>query len=214
MVDEKNSNFQTKLKASKNFVLFNNKNKIAFISFLIILLLQFSISKENAGEIYLVMAGPGTKQIFYYDRNTVQRYVSEVFVNGINKTNVCLNDCELEDNINNITIIFKQKVQTFRSLFYNSSYIIEIDLSKFDASIVTDMRYMFKGCTRLTSVNFKNLDTSQVTLMSEMFYGCNSLRFIDISNLKTSKVTDMENLFKGCKELVSIDLSNLDNSYF
>ena len=159
MVNDKNILILKKQKVLKNILLFYSKNKVSFFLFMIILLLQLPFSKENDiiyPEINLIMEGPGTKQIFSYSIDTIQKYVSEVIVNGINKTDICLKNCELKDNINNISIIFKKNVETCRNMFYNSSFILEIDLSKFDVSSVTDMSGMFCGCSRLTSINFKN----------------------------------------------------------
>ena len=69
-----------------------------------------------------------------------------------------------------------------------------------DTSQVTDMKYMFSGCTRLTTI--PALDTSKVDNMSQMFNSCTSL--ISIPALDTSKVTNMFAMFSGCSSLTTI----------
>ena len=69
-----------------------------------------------------------------------------------------------------------------------------------DTSQVTDMKYMFSGCTRLTTI--PALDTSKVDNMSQMFNSCTSL--ISIPALDTSKVTNMFAMFNGCSRLTTI----------
>lgn len=63
----------------------------------------------------------------------------------------------------------------------------------FDTSNVTDMSFMFEGCSSLESVPL--FDTSNVTNISNMFNGCPSLVEVELSDC--SKVTDASNMFGG-----------------
>ena len=77
-----------------------------------------------------------------------------------------------------------------------------------DTSNVTDMSYMFNGCSALTTI--PQLDTSNVTNMSSMFNGCYTLTAIP--QLDTSSVTSMSSMFIGCSVLTTIpqlDTSNV-----
>ena len=65
----------------------------------------------------------------------------------------------------------------------------------FDTSNVTNMNYMFSGCSSLQSLDLSNFDTSNVTNMGSMFNGCSSLQSLDLSNFDTSKVTNMDGMF-------------------
>ena len=89
--------------------------------------------------------------------------------------------------------------------------ILDIDLSNFDTSNVTDMSAMFYGMSNLTSLNLSNFDTSRVTDMSSMFTFMYNLTTLNLSDFDTSNVTDMRNMFQGLK-LTSLDLSNFDTS--
>ena len=92
----------------------------------------------------------------------------------------------IENNkINNITLIWENKLDTSEELFMDIESIIEIDLSKFDSSKITSMRKMFSGCTNLQNINFSNFNTSSVINMSYMFENCNSLSSLDLSYFET-----------------------------
>ena len=90
--------------------------------------------------------------------------------------------------------------------------ILELDLSSFDTSKVTNMRYMFSGMDKLTSLNLSSFDTSQVTDMSIMFSRMSSLTSLDLSNFNTSQVTNMTNMFSDVSNLTSLNLSSFDTS--
>ena len=65
---------------------------------------------------------------------------------------------------NNYTNIFKIiwniSITTANSMFMNCQNIIEIDLSNFDKSQVSEMNNMFDCCSSLKSLNLSNFNTS------------------------------------------------------
>ena len=69
-----------------------------------------------------------------------------------------------------------------------------------DTANVTDMQFMFYGCSSLTSI--PALDTSKVSVMRSMFYGCSSLT--SIPQLDASNASDMLYMFTNCSRLTSI----------
>ena len=81
-----------------------------------------------------------------------------------------------------------------------------------DTVDVTDMSYMFSGCSNLTSV--PSFDTTNVTYMESMFLNCESLT--SVPSFDTSNVTSMYDMFSGCSILTSVpsfDTSNVTNMY-
>ena len=90
--------------------------------------------------------------------------------------------------------------------------ILEIDLSNFDTSQVTNMSNMFDGMKKLTSLNLSSFDTSQVTNMRFMFFHASNLTSLNLSNFDTSRVTDMQYMFSYASNLTSLNLSNFDTS--
>ena len=90
--------------------------------------------------------------------------------------------------------------------------ILEIDLSNFDTSEVTDMHNMFYGMSNLTTLNVSHFDTSKVTDMSLMFHGMRDLSALNLSSFNTSQVTDMHNMFYGMSNLTTLNLSSFNTS--
>ena len=87
---------------------------------------------------------------------------------------------------------------------------LDYEISNIDTSNVTDMRFMFNGCSYLTSLDLSNFDTSNVVNMSSMFSKCSNLTSLDLSNFNTSNVTDMHYIFNGCSNLTYLDIRNFD----
>ena len=88
-----------------------------------------------------------------------------------------------------------------------------VGLENLNTSEVTDMSYMFNGCSNLTTIDLRNFDTGNVKNMSGMFRDCGSLTSISgLENLNTSNVTNMSILFYGCSSLTVLDLSSFDVS--
>ena len=90
--------------------------------------------------------------------------------------------------------------------------ILEIDLSSFDTSQVTDMSSMFQGMSNLTTLDLSNFDTSKVTNMNHMFYDVSNLTTLNLSSFDTSQVTDMSFMFSVMSKLTALDLSSFDTS--
>ncbi len=107
-----------------------------------------------------------------------------------------------------ITYTFKNKLTKCHCLFYNCPHFIVIDLSKFNAENVTDMRLMFYRCTHLVQVNLPKLNTKNLVNISGMFGFCHFIENIDLSYFETSNVTDMSMLFLFCFELKKIKFSS------
>ena len=154
---------------------------------------------------------------------------SEVIINGISKGESCKKSCDFDNDINNITLIFNYNIDNCYLMFYNLNNIIEIDLSKFDAYKVTNMKNMLRDCIRLEKIKFGNINksslnnmygcrlssidlsnfgASQVTNMEYMFYKCNYLKSINLSNFNTSLIKSMNNVFSCCNQLLELNLSN------
>jgi len=90
--------------------------------------------------------------------------------------------------------------------------ILDLDLSSFDTSKVTDMSYMFYGMSNLTSLNLSNFDTSNVTKMYAMFSNMSNLTTLDLSNFNTSNITNTYKMFSGMSNLTTLNLSSFNTS--
>ena len=90
--------------------------------------------------------------------------------------------------------------------------ILDMDLSNFDTSNVTNMGFMFLGMSNLTTLNLSNFDTSKVTDMQLMFWGMRNLTTLNLSNFDTSKVTNTRSMFQGMSNLTTLNLSSFNTS--
>ena len=103
-------------------------------------------------------------------------------------------------------------VTNMRYMFEGCSRLTELNVSNFNTSAVTNMQGMFFDCSRLTELNVSNFNTSAVTNMQGMFYGCSRLTELNVSNFNTFAVTNMEGMFYGCSGLTSLNVSNFNTS--
>ena len=77
-------------------------------------------------------------------------------------------------------------------------------LENLNTENVTDMYFMFHGCSSLTSVNLSSFNTENVTNMAAMFSGCSSLTSVDLNSFNNTNVADLDNMFTDCHELTTI----------
>ena len=175
---------------------------------MIILLLHSSLSEKiQNNQIRLIIIGDGEQNILNTD---FYKDPSKVYIN--NELTICNRTCNLLNETNNVTIVFDEEINSTENMFYNLVNISEIDLTNFDASKTTTMKYMFNGCTGLKNIIFGNINTSSVTDMSYLFANCKKITSIDVSKFDTSSVTDMQYMFTECDELKAGNLSMFDTS--
>ncbi len=186
----------------------------------IILFNIINLSKQTTSDllskITLIIDGNGDQKILSDKYGFNPDYIDNIYVNNdpleppleyIGKTIY-----HLTEQINTITIIFKNQITNCEHMFDSLSNIIYIDLSNFNSSLVTLMNSMFCGCSGLKSLNLNNFITSEVVDMSSMFTGCNSLTSLNLNSFDTSKVSSMSFMFNGCSTLTSLNIDNFDTS--
>ena len=198
---------------SKHYYLYK-KNLLKIL----LLIIKFILSNSKIGslkinlingisEIKLVIQGNG-RQSLLGDSFNIEPF--EVLVNG-KKDDSCKKECNLEEDINNITLKFDKQIESCYLMFQGIKNIREIDLSNFDTSKVTTMSWMFCDCSNLEYINLGNINTSSVENMDLLFKGT-KITSIDLSKFDTSKVTTMLWMFCDCSKLISVNLSNFDTS--
>ena len=221
--------FQSELNSEK-YPLFNcNKNKPTFkqnyIFIIIILIITNKISPFKLKESFQLHSNEITIKIieseyvsivgrnYIYCPNTIElnNEITDIFDNGENCGYIYI-DPSSEDEISSIKLIWNNDIDTFQGLFSNMTSMVEVDLSNFDTTSITNMHDMFYGCESLTSINFKNIITTNLEDIGSMFTNCKSLNELDLSSFVTSKVTNMSFLFYGCQSLKSINISHFDTS--
>ena len=98
-------------------------------------------------------------------------------------------------------------------MFNGCSKLASLDLSKFNTEKVQHMKYMFADCLNLTKLDLSNFNTADVRNMNSMFNDCQNLTSLVLSKLfNTAKVKDMNNMFYNCLKLTSLDLSSFNTA--
>ena len=141
-------------------------------------------------EIRLVVQGSGKQYFLSANYGGIQPF--QIILNGEEEIE---NPSDLGEDRNNITLKFNEKIKDCEGMFSYLDNILEIDLSNFDMSMVTNMISMFDSCPNLEYVNLTNLTTSSVSNLDYLFYECSNLKSIDLSILDFSKVIRMPSIF-------------------
>ena len=99
-----------------------------------------------------------------------------------------------------VEIYFNNPVESVYDFFNaahdnNMLYLVSIDLSHFDASLVYSFSEMFYYCRSLISIDFSNFNTSSATDMSQMFQDCTALVSLDLSSFDTRKLKNIYSMF-------------------
>ena len=199
----------------------NPKNNNSKLIIFIFTLMHFSacLSKEiklkkfiSLSKISLTIKGKGEQYILSEEREQKNNICNNIIING--NQNNCTEEMifNLEEEINNITIIWNKEFENCQKLFYNLSNITYINLSRFNSSLVTNSISMFDSCTSLTSIDLNNFNTSLINDMGNMFSKCSSLLELDLSEFDTSKSTSFGEMFGYCSSIKSLNLSSFNFS--
>ena len=165
-------------------------------------------------EPYAVLSDNNTKLTFFYDDQKDLRGGMSVGPFDLNNYPSWYNQresittVEFDDSFANCTTLTSTAFW-----FYNCGKITSIiGISNLKTDNVTDMGWMFSGCSGLTSLSVSGFNTANVTYMGYMFYGCSGLTSLDVSNFNTANVEDMLNMFYGCSSLTTLDVSRFNTA--
>ena len=149
----------------------------------------------------------------WYDYNAnITRVVFEESFEAVKPT-ICsrwFNNCAKLATIEGIANLNTGSVTDMGYMFNGCSALTTLDLSRFTTAKVTNMGYMFNGCKALTTLDLSSFTTGEVMDMSNMFQGCSALTTLNLNSFKTEKVTRMNSMFDGCSALKTLDLSNFN----
>ena len=155
----------------------------------------------------------------YYPKGFANTYRKDInyIINLENNNTFGSNEAFTINSNCSIVILFSKSVENLNYFFSgnideNMIYLQNIDFYEFDTSLVTDMSYMFAGCSSLENLYLADFDTSNVVTMGNMFDGCRSLTYINFDNWATPSLLYMANMFTNCNSLLDIDISNFDLS--
>ncbi len=97
-------------------------------------------------------------------------------------------------------------------MFYGCSKLTSLDVTNFNTANVTNMSSMFSSCLSLTSLDVTHFNTAKVTNMNKMFCNCSALTSLDVTKFNTANVTDMSYMFYSCSKLTSLDVTNFNTA--
>ena len=195
--------------------------------------LIFSILTNNYNRIAIMTEGPdfntklkaletATNKIEHFKKSTGAPAVSMNAVNIEDEDS----DCEIKlwlDPADKTAYYYAEPEKVYlntdsNAMFYSEyggqkiKSILDIDLSSFDTTKVTNASHMFDGVSSLTTLNLSNFNTSKVMNMGYMFSSMRNLTTLNLSGFDTSRVTNMSHMFNGMSNLVTLNLSNFDTS--
>lgn len=190
-----------------------------FLSFILLVASHVSVMAQ---EPYVIKSPDGTMLTFYFDDQKKSRQGKAYVINKEGQDNAEGVGKDMSFLVLGIrhyvtTVVFDEsfkgaRPESCRGWFRGFSGLTKIEgMENLKTSSVTDMSYMFNGCSGLTSLDLSGFDTSNVTSMSGLFSHCSSLKNLDLSGFNTSNVTDMSGLFEGCR-FATIDFRGFDTS--
>ena len=116
------------------------------------------------------------------------------------------------------TVVFKSAFNNFKPLscygwFHGFAQLTTIDgLSNLDTSAVTNMDFMFDGCSSLATLDVSTFDVSHVTTAQSMFFNCSNLTTIYCN--KAWSIASTSSMFRGATKLRGYDASSEDPNIF
>ena len=114
------------------------------------------------------------------------------------------------ETITGLEYLNTEKVTDMCYMFSGCSSLTSLDVTHFNTAKVTDMCYMFAYCSSLTSLDVTHFNTANVTDMGSMFLSCSKLSSLDVSHFNTAKVTKMNRMFSSCSKLISLDVTHFN----
>ena len=107
-------------------------------------------------------------------------------------------DYAFKHNIYDLNFIDTSEITDMYGLFSNVNH--NFDVSSWDVSNVTNMRYTFYNCNMFIGKGLENWDVSNVTDTHCMFTGCKIFN-CDLSAWDTRNVKNMKYMFYRCRDM-------------
>ena len=170
-------------------------------------------TKENKITLKLNIDKNDLNKEIYFLNNTSQleKYLNganiKLYING--KKEKFRKYLKAEEQQYSVVLKFPHRMKDCSKMFMDCYYIVDIDLSSFNAENVGNMSYMFTNCKNLANINLSSLNTEKVANMEYMFCNCNNLHALDLSSFNTKNVINMHEMFANCRNLSEIQFSSL-----
>jgi len=113
-----------------------------------------------------------------------------------------------------IRISFYVALTSMFELFKDCTNLVEIDLSKLDASNLKDLDSAFENCPNLKYADLNLPNGQEVQSMDNAFNGCEKLENVDLSEFEPKKNVSIQNMFKNCAALNYVNMLNFHSYNF
>jgi len=98
---------------------------------------------------------------------------------------------------------------TFTNSFWGCNNLTNVTATDSpDLSLVTNMDFMFTGCSNMTTLNVTDWNVSSVNSMILTFAQCSNLITLNVSNWNVSSVTNFTQIFFSCTVINNLDVSS------
>ena len=134
----------------------------------------------------------------------------ELIINGIKSK--LASEYELNEGINNIEMIIKNKIKNLEYMFFMCVSLKDIEgLKNLDVKDINNFSFIFSECLSLSDIEpLENWNVSNGTIFQDMFSGCSSLTNLKpLQNWNVSNGNNFSGMFYWCKYLS--DLKSLEN---
>jgi len=152
-----------------------------------------------------------TETYMWYDNNDTLYYYADTNKIYMNQDSSLLFEILSEVVEIDLSAFDTSKVTNMSKMFAWDKKLTNLNVSNFDTSNVTDMNMMFT-MIGATNIDVSNFDTSKVTNMSKIFQYDYNITTLNVTGWNTTNVTDMSSMFEGCKNLANLDVSNFNTS--
>ena len=178
----------------------------------------FTAKAAGVPEPYAVLSNNNSVLTFYYDDRKANRNGMDVgpftCTWDDDRESYTISSGWYEHRESITSVVFDDSFAGCTTLTSTAYWFCELEnltaitgISNLKTDNVTDMTYMFFGCSSLTSLDVSGFKTDNVIIMDEMFAGCSGLTSLDLSSFKTDNVTYMTGMFYYCWGLTSLDVS-------
>ncbi len=127
-------------------------------------------------------------------------------------TNYWFNGCSNLTTIIGIGNLNTSEVTNMGYMFAGCTKLTSLDLSGFNTAKVTDMSYLVSSCSELKTLNLSGWANTKATNMGNMFYNCKKLQTLSLTGFATPAATSMGSMFYNCNALMSLDLSGFNTA--
>lgn len=135
-------------------------------------------------------------------------------IKNVIDTSELFRGCTSLKSVEGFTDVDMASNKTCFSMFRDCSNLVNIDnnqLNWYNLNNVSDLSWLFFGCTGLTSLTLNNFSSIPLlTNTSKMFQNCTNISNLDLNNFDTSKVENMSSMFNNCKSLTNLNLNSFN----